>query len=343
MAMCGIARVVGVLVATGLWLAGSAGSARAEAPPPGSVPLVCDRTGTIRAEGKSYYIDGAQVIPRSAEVTLQLGVTVVGINNASLDVQGGFKAHGTEDIWVTIRNVDFSPTTSPLKGVHLDMVDLVGCKWVHGETAGMDGTFTIENSCFQRDSTFNVCLRGGFLKIMTVEFGMPCRIRCVRQKENPVPIEVDVRSSWMKEIEISGPAVANFRHSEIKGGLVLKNVTDVMVDGCDISQKLAFHQAPDDSVKKIELTKVNFFDGARLVLERKKGPDTKTDKLKLDKPYFGTSGDVAVVDDKGIAGLIDDAEDDPEGSIKVWWSKANKRKHLLVNYDTLRSRAPPMK
>jgi hypothetical protein len=329
--------------AVGLALALAAPVRAAEPPPVGSIPLPLDRTGTVRAEGKTYYIDGAQVVPRTAEVTIQLGVTIIGINNASLDVQGGFKAHGTQDIWVTIRNVDFSPTRAPLKGVHLDMVTFEGCKWVHGETAAMSGVFTIENSCFQRDCTFDVALQGGFLKIMTVEFGMPCAIRCIRQKENPVPIEVEVRSSWMKAISLTGAAVANFRHSEIKGGLVCNNVTDVIVDGCDVSQTLSFLQAPEDSAKKIELTKINFFDGCRLVLRRKQGPDTKAEKVKLDKPYFGTKGGVPVLEDKEIAALIDDAEDDAEGTLRVWWNKANKRKHLLVNYDTLRMRAPPLK
>ncbi len=337
-------RLVAALAAALLASALAARAARAENPPDGALPLPIDRTMTIRSDkGSTYYVDGAQVIPRTAEVTIQLGVTIVGINNASLDVQGGFKVHGTQDVWVTLRNLDFSPTTKPLKGVHFDMVDFVHCRWVHGETAGIEGDFTVENATFQRDCTFDVCVRGGFLKLMTVQWGVPCRVRCVRQKENSVPVEIELRSSWMKAVEVSGNAVLNVRHSEIQEGLVLKNVSDVIVDGCDISKTLSFLQAPEDSMKKIEITKVNFFDGCHLVLQRKKGPDTKEEKVKVDKPYFGSKGGSAVLDKKALADLIDDGEDDAEGSVRAWLAKPSERRHELVAYDTLRARVPPLK
>src|SRR5262245_3025263 len=189
---------IGTLVAL------STREAAADQPPDGAIPFPVEKTGTVRSDaGKTYYIDGAKVIPRTAEVTVQLGVSIVGINKASLDVQGGLKVHGTQDVWVTIRNVDFSPTRSTLKGLHLDCADLHGCTFRYGEDATLQGDVTIENSCLQRDCTFDVRLGGGFLKIMTVEFGMPCRMRSVRQKENSVPVEVEVRSSWMKTIELS--------------------------------------------------------------------------------------------------------------------------------------------
>jgi hypothetical protein len=321
----------------------SAARARAEEPPAGSIPLPVDKTATVRAEGKVYYLDGAKVIPRTAEITVQLGVTIVGINKASLDVQGGFKVHGTQDSWVTIRNVDFSPTLSPLRGVHLDMADLHGCVFRHPESAAFDGQWTIENSCLQRDCAFDVRIAGGFLKIMTVEFGIPCKIRCVPPKTGGPPIEVDVRSSWMKTLDFTGPAAVNFVNSEIRG-LALHGVTDATVNGCDVLGELSVKQAAEDSFKKLVLTKVNFFDGCRLVLERPKGPDTKDEKLKLDKPFFGTKeSGIGTEDEKTIMGMIVDGADAPEVSIKAWLANPQKRKHALVNYDTLRSRAPPLK
>jgi hypothetical protein len=316
----------------------------AEAPPAGSIPLPIDKTGTVRAEGKTYYVDGAQVIPRSAEVTVQLGVRIVGINGASLDVQGGLKIHGTQDMWVHLEHVDLSPTRAPFKGLHLDMVDLDQCRWVHGETEGIQGDVTVENSCFQRNCVFDVQAKGGFFKIMTTEFGMPCKLRCAKSPESRLPIEIEVRSSWMKEIAFSGPAVANFMHSEIRGGLECKGVTEVIVDGCDLTQRLAFLQGPDDSFKKVVLTKVNFFDGCKLLLKRDRGPQTKDEKVKLDKPYFGPKGSAApVLDDDGVGALIEDGADEKDGTVRVWWTKPNKRKHELVNYDTLRTRAPPLR
>ena len=47
-----------------------------------------------------------------------------------------------------------------------------------------------------------------------------------------------------------------------------------MVDGCDVSMGIAFHQGPDDSYGKVSLSKLNLFTGSTLVLERPAGPAT---------------------------------------------------------------------
>jgi hypothetical protein len=333
----------GGVAGTALALLAVGPAARAPAEDGGErIPFPVGKTTIVRAEGKAYEIDGAQVIPPNAEVTVQLGVRIYGVNNASLDVQGGLKVHGTEGSWVVIDHVDFSPTVAPKRGFHLDMADLVGCRFKHGETQSFGGEITIENSCLQRDCEFDVRVTGGFLKIMTTEFGMPCRIRCDRQRENPVPIELEIRSSWMKEVFLSGTGTANFRHSEIRAGLECRGVTDVTVDGCDVGGKLAFLQGPDDSFSKVTLTKVNMF-GSTLVLERPQGPRTKAERVKLDKFYFGPKSGGGATSDKDVGALITDKDDDPAQTVKAWWGKPADTPHQLVSYGTLRSRAPDLR
>jgi hypothetical protein len=310
-------------------------------PPEGARPLPIDKTGTVRNDGYPYYLDGAQVLPPTAEVTVQLGVRIVGINKASLDVQGGLKVHGTEGNWVRIEGIDFSPTREARRGLHLDMVDFRGCRFAHGENEEIGGDVTIENSCFQNDCAFDVRMRRGFLKIMTCEFGMPCRIFCDRQKENSVPIEVEIRSSWMRELELRGPGMIFVRHTELKAGVTCRSVTQVEVDGCDVRADLTIEQQPEDDFKKITLTKCNLLAGARLVLRRKPGEKTRVERLAVDKFYFETSAGPAE-GEKEIGPLIEDVDDDEAGnSVRALVSKGPKRPHLLVSYD-LRSRAPPL-
>ncbi len=318
-------------------------AAHAEAPPAGAKPFPLTRTGTVKGRGKMFYIDGAAVIPRTADIRVEQGVTIFGINHASLDVQGGLEVHGTEDTWVTIHKVDFSPTTKPLQSLHLDMVDFRGCTFKHDDTQSLGGKITIENSCLQRDCVFDVRLTGGFLKIMTVEFGMSCRVRSIRDKGNRTPIEFEVRSSWMKAIQFSGPAAAVFRHSEIRGGLTCEHVTQVEVDGCDVSETLSFAQEPTDSFKKIVLTKCNLYGGATVVCARAKGPKTKKERVRLQRFYFGPKKGPAILKKDEIAALVRDGADLEDGNVKVIWTKPKKRPHVLVNYDTLRDRAPDLR
>jgi len=317
--------------------------AHAEDPPAGAKPFPLTKTGTVKGRGKQFYIDGAAVIPRTADIRVEQGVTIFGINHASLDVQGGLEVHGTQDTWVTIHHVDFSPTKKPLHSLHLDMVDFRGCTFKHSDTQSMGGKITIENSCLQRDCVFDVRLTGGFLKIMTVEFGMPCKVRCIRDEGNRTPIEFDVRSSWMKSIHLSGPAAAVFRHSEIRGGLTCEHVTQVEVDGCDISETLSFAQEATDSFKKLTLTKCNLFNEATVVCARPTGPKTKKERVRLQRFYFGPKGGPGIRKKDVIGGLVRDGTDASDGNVKVNWTKPAKRPHVLVNYDTLRNRAPDLR
>ena len=317
--------------------------ARAEDPPRGAEPFPLDKTTIVKGRGKRFYIDGKAVIPRTAEITVQQGVTIVGINNASLDVRGGLKVHGTQDTWVTMHKIDFSPTSVPTKDLHLDMVDFRGCRFKHSDEQSLGGGITIENSCFQRDCEFDVRLTGGYLKIMTVEFGMPCTVRSIRHKENRKPIEFEVRSSWMKRIDFSGPAMANFRHSEIRGGLHCTEVTQVLVDGCDISDTLSFKQNPTDTFKKLTLTKCNLFHGATMVCARAMGPKTKKERVRLQKFYFGPKNGRGLQKKADVQKLLVDGSDLADGNVTITWTKPNKRPHMLVNYDTLRDRAPPLR
>jgi hypothetical protein len=334
-----------------VWLAGFALVAllglRAPARPAvaeeAGTPFPVGRSVTVRDEGQAYVIDGAQVIPRGVEITVQADVRIVGINGASLDVQGGLKVHGTQDHWVRIENVDFSPTVAPNKGLHLDMADLHGCRFQHAQGQALDGFVTIENSCLQRDCVFAVRMWRGFLKIMTVEFGMLCTIACVKGEKSAAPIEIEVRSSWMKAIAFSGEATATFRHSEIQDGLVGRDFSRIVVDGCDIGQELAFHQGPGGSFKKLELTKCNLIGGARLLLAREGGPQTKKEKVRVQRFYFGPKTGGGVKTEKEAQALIIDGADVEEGNVFAQPTKPNKRPHVLVNYDTLRMRAPPLR
>lgn len=306
------------------------------------IPMPLDKTTILRPAGKPYVIDGARVIPPGAEVTVERQVRIVGINGASLDVQGGLKVHGTQDSWVRIENVDFSPTKETKKGIHLDCCDLHGCKWKHGEGQSFRGQLNIENSCFQRDCEFDLLAVAGFVKLMTVEWGIPCRLRLEPPKENPVPIEVQLRSSWLREVFVTGPGRVALVHSETRG-LEMRNVTEVGVNGCDLGGRTAFLQRAEDSFVGIALDNCNVWAGGELVFERPKGEDTKPEKVKLNKFYFGPKNGDGVTADKDVAAIVKDGADDPEQSVRAWWTKPKDKQHVLVKYGDLRMRVPPLK
>src|SRR5688572_26276024 len=94
--------------------------------PPGAVPLPLKGRLTVRHEGKAYFIDGPQVVPKGSAIRIERDVRVVGVRGASLDVQGGFEVHGTVDHWVQIDDVDFGKTRRPETNFHFDMVDFQG-------------------------------------------------------------------------------------------------------------------------------------------------------------------------------------------------------------------------
>lgn len=337
--MRGVGAVAPVLL---IVLGVASGAARAEEPPVGAVPFPVDRTTKVTARaGPVYYIDGPTVIPRKAEITVQLDVEIVGINGASLDVQGGLKVHGTQDHWVRILNVDFSPTRESHKGVHLDMVDLHGCRFVHEEGEGFTGDLTIENGAMQRDCAFDVCLRTGTCKLMTLDSGIPWTLRCASADPRTKPILVQVRSCWARDVRLSGACDATFRHCEIKDGLRLSRVTEVVVDGCDVTGTLAFHQGPDDLFKKITVSKCNLFDGCTLVLDREASDDAKKERVKIDKCFFGPrDGPGALTKRDDIARLVDDGEDVAHRRVTAKVTSPAKKKHQLVQYGPLRLRVP---
>jgi hypothetical protein len=316
--------------------------ARADDAASAGIPLPLDKTQILRVEDKPYVVDGAKVIPPNVELTVQRGVRIHGVNGASLDVQGGFKVHGTNTVWVVLRNIDFSPTSVPKRGLHFDMADVYGCKFKHAETQSLNGEVTIENSCFQADCEFDVRITGGLLRIMTVEFGMPCRIRCEKEKVNRTPLEIGVHTSWMRDLVIIGGAALTVRSTELKNGLEVRNATELLLDGCDVSGRVSILQGPDDSFGKVTLTKNNLFDGGTLVLARPQGAKTKVEKVKVDKFFFGPKNGAGVTKDKEVAALIQDREDDPAQTVVAWWSPPNERQHALVPY-TLRSRAPDLR
>jgi hypothetical protein len=328
-----------------LFLFAGASVARAEEPPAGAVPFPVGRTCKLTARnGPVYYIDGPTVIPPKVEITVQLDVQIVGINGATLDVQGGLKVHGTQDHWVKIENVDLSPTQACRKGLHLDMVDLRGFRLVHGEGAGFTGELTIENAAMQRDCAFDVCLHTGTLKLMTIESGIPWTIRCASPDPKTKPILVQVRSCWARATQLSGACDATLRHSEIKGGLTCRNVTEVVVDGCDLTDTLAFHQGPEDVFKQITLSKCNLFDGCTLVLDREANEEAKQEKVKVDKFYFGKrDGPGGITKSDAVQTLIHDDADEPHRRVTARVAAPQKKKHLLVNYDQLRLRVPPVR
>jgi hypothetical protein len=147
----------------------------------------------------------------------------------------------------------------------------------------------------------------------------------------------------MRDVHVSGPGALNFVSSELRG-LDLRGVTEVLVSGCDLTVELGVRQTAEDSFKKVTLTKLNFFDGCKLVLERPRGSATKDEKLKLDKPFFGAKeGGKGIEDLKAIAAHVQDGTDVEDGTIRAWVQNPGDRKHQLVDYQTLRMRVPPLK
>lgn len=312
--------------------------AHTEEPPSGAVPFPVHRTAKVTArDGPVYYIDGPTVIPKSVEVTVLLDVQIVGINDASLDVQGGLKVHGTEGHCVKIRDVDFSPTRLPRYGIHLDMVHMRGCHLVHEEGESFTGDLTIENTLMMRDNEFVLRMREGTLKLMSIECRIPWVIHCESPDPRTRKIDVHVRSCLAQDIRLTGACDAIFRHSAIESGLICRGVTEVVVDGCDVSKTLAFHQGPEDVFKKIKLTKCNLFWGCTLVLDREANPDAKKERVRVDKFYFGPpEGPGAVVSGEAAQELIEDGRDVAHRRVEARLTGLAKKKHQLVDYDMAR-------
>lgn len=338
------ARTCVLLVATllGAHLADPRGTARGDEAASTGVPFPVDKTQLLKVEGRPYVIDGAMVIPPGVEITLQRGVRVQGVNNASLDVQGGLKAIGTQGAWVVFQNVDFSPTSTPKLDLHFDMVDLHACKFTHTDAQGLNGEFTLENSCVQRTCEFDVRVTGRFLRIFNVEFGVPCRIRCAKAVADRIPLQVAIHGSWMRDLVILGAGEVQVRNSELRNGIEVRNFSVLALDGCDCAKDVSLLQGAEDSFETASLTKMNLFGGARLILARPAGEKTKLEKVKVDKFFFGPKNGTGVTGDKEVAALIQDKGDDAAQSVEAWWSKPNDRQHALVPY-AARMRVPDLK
>lgn len=327
----------GLLVVPAVLLAVFVQAARAEEAPANSQPFLTTKSTTLRGQGAVFVIDGPTVIPKGVEIGVELGTRITGINGASLEVQGGLKVRGTQDHWVEIRNVDFSPTRKPLKGLHLDMVDLIGCKFVHTEGAPFVGELTIENACMQKDCTFDVRMQQGKLNLMTITWGVPCTVRCEAPEGKRPDILVQLRSSLMRKTTLHGHGDATVRHCEVKGGLVCHNMLQLVVDGCDFYGRLEVSQAPDESFKKVKFSKCNMWTGANVILKRPLAEKQKKERVFLQKFYFGAkSGGPPITDKKKIEQLV---QTDSE-KVAPRFDKPRKRKHLLVNYDIMMTRVP---
>lgn len=310
-----------------------------DAIPPEGLRLPLTGKQTVRNDGKNYYLDGACVIPPGSEIRIEQNVRVYGLNGASLDVQGGLSVHGTKDSWVYFVNVDFSPTTSPDKMMHLDMASLHGCKLVHAQDAAFAGGITIENCCWQYDCKFDVKVASGFLRIMTTEFTCPCKVEAMPTKGKAV--EFAIRTCWMKDTTFKGGASGTIRHSEVRGPLVLNDVTDFVLDGTDLFAGATVRQASPASFSKVQLTKCNLLAGSELVLERPAGADVKAERVQVERFFFENENGGAVLLEKDAGERVKDGVDDPTQAVKAIVVTPNKRRHVFLS-SSLRQRAPPV-
>jgi hypothetical protein len=311
-------------------------SARAEAAVPGDgVLLPLEGRKTVRHEGKTYYVNGPQVVPKGSAIRVEKDCRIVGLNGASLDVQGGFEVHGTVDHWVKIDAIDFGKTRKPETNFHFDMVDFEACRFVHAEGESFEGEWTIENSTLQKGCSVSIRLAKGFFRLMTTEVRGPMRVEAMATKGKPN--EVSIRTSWLEGLlSVSGPCVARIQFLELGGGFEAKDFTDLGVDGCDVrAGRLAFLQPVERSFSDLFLTKCNLFGETRLVLDRPTGPKTKVEKVKVDKFHFG----VPVLTEKQIADRIDDGADDPKRSVRAFWTKPADREHVFTS-ESLKMRIP---
>ena len=312
--------------------------AAAEEFPPYSVPFPVTGRQTVRANGKNYVIDGKQVIPGGSIIRVEANVRIIGINDASLEVQGGLLVHGTQDCWVRIENVNFSPTVAPDNEMHLDMADMYGCTFVTPEASSFRGGFTIENSALQGGCKFALRIESGFLRIMTVNCKVPCHVESSSEKGTPP--EVAIRTSWMQDVSLQGNAHVTLRDSEIRGTLEARNFTELVIDGCDLFGNVALRQGAEGRFSKLEFLKCNLFGGSKVCLDRPTGPTTKMEKVRIARFFFQDAEGRPELSDKQIADRIDDGADKAEVSVKAFWQEPQKRCHFFLS-ESLKKRRPP--
>jgi hypothetical protein len=305
-------------------------AAAGEPAPPGAKPLPLKGRLTVRSEGKPYVIDGPQVVPSGSAIRIEKGVRILGINQASLDVQGGFEVHGVSGLEVEIDGVDFSPTRKPETNFHFDKCQMSGCSWVHGEGESFDGQWTIENCDLAGSCKLTVRLAGGFFRIMSVKAPIPVTVEVLPTKGKPVEFSIRTTRVSGGPLTYSGPANATVRSCLLDGGLEASEFTDLIVDGCDVRGPFRFRQPAEGSFSRLVLTKCNLFAGARLVLDRPAGEKTPMEKVRVERFYFEAEGGTPIVKDKDLAARIDDGADDPKVSVKAFWTKPNERPHELA-------------
>jgi len=312
------------------------GPARAEDAPAGAVPFPTGKSQTLRGKGAVYLIDGPIVIPRNVEIGVELDTRIVGINQASIDVQGGLKVRGTQDHWVRIEGVDFSPTRAPQKDLHLDMVDLRTCRFVHDQGEPFVGTCTVENTCVQRDCAFDFRIARGTLNLLTITWGVPCTVRLEPPSGERPDVTVQCHASLMRETTIRGHGDVRLRNSEVRG-LTLEDMLELTVDGCDLYGPFVLRQPAAGVFKGVQLTKCNVWEGSTVLLSRPAAEDQKRERVFLQKFYFGAKDESTVVTDAAAIGKLVTSDSD---TVVPKLDKARKRKHRLVNYDLMNTRVP---
>lgn len=303
------------------WVVTALVPTRARAADAEDVPLPLTGRLTVKANGTRYVVDGKQVIPAGSLIKLEENVRVVGRNGASLEVKGGLRALGGDDGRVRFDGIDFSPTVAPENGFHLNGVELSGCTFAHAEGVAFEGELTVENATW--NGSFDLRIRRGFARIMSVVLNPPSTITCVAEKGRAP--EVAIRGCTVSSLTLRGASFATLRSTKVTGAFTASEFTDLLVDGCDVSGSLTFTQTEAGSFSKLVLTKCNLLEGATVTLQRPAGPKTPMEKVRLDKFYFGRSGGKADLTDKEIAGRIVDGADDPAVSVRAYWQSPQDR------------------
>lgn len=308
-------------VAVGLALAGLLLAPTRPAAAAGEVPLPLTGRLSVKADGRTYVVDGKQVLAAGALIKLEEGVRVVGKNGASLEVKGGLRALGGDDGKVTFDGIDFSPTVAPENGFHLNGVTLSGCTFVHPEGAAFEGELTVENTVWS--GAFDVRIARGFARIMSTTLPA-ASVTCVADKGRAP--EVALRGCKLSSFTLKGASAATLRSTSVSGTFTAVDFTDLLVDGCDVSGGLVFRQGPEGSFSKLVLTKCNLEGGATVTLARPAGPKTPMEKVRLDKFWFGRADAKPDLTDAAIGERVTDGADDPAVSVKAYWSSPQERR-----------------
>lgn len=312
-----------------------------DAIPPEGLRLPLTGKQTVRNDGKNYYLDGACVIPPGAEIRIEQNVRVYGLNGASLDVQGGLSVHGTKDSWVYFVNVDFSPTTSPDKMMHLDMASMHGCKLVHAQDAAFEGGITIENCCWQYDCKFDVKVASGKLPADHDDrVHVPVQDRGdADEGEGRRVRDPDVLDEGH---DVQGRRVghdpplrgARAARAERRDGLRRHTgPTSSRGRRCGRRRRRSLLEGPADEVQPV--------GRERTGPQRPAGADVKAERVQVERFFFENENGGAVLGEKDAGDRVKDGVDDPTQAVKAIVVTPNKRRHVFLS-SSLRQRAPPV-